>query len=166
MSERKQGSVCRGQVERHDKVHTVAGAPTETKGKNGMREYVSFCTKKELLEMENYYPDEKFNGVVIVPMNKTHMSGWRAMKYVLVNGEKIVGVLGGGSDVLHINGIGGYGLDFDNSIKTGTVKRVAYKIDCLRKSGCVRLFADHWLTLGNGYYGTSDFMIYAGERIK
>lgn len=133
-----------------------------------MREYVnlSLCTKKELLEMENYLPEEKFNGVVIVPMSKTHMSGWGAMKYVLVNGERIVGVLGGGSDVLHINGIGGYGLDFDTSIKTGKVDRVAYKIDCLRKSGCVRLFADHWLTLRDGYYGTSDFMIYAGERIK
>lgn len=57
-----------------------------------MREYVSICTRKELLGMENYLPEEKFNGVVIVPMSRTHMSGWRAMKYILVNGERIVGV--------------------------------------------------------------------------
>ena len=126
------------------------------------------CTKKDLLEIENYAPEEKFNGVVIVPTNNTHSSGWRSMKYILVNGERIVGSLGGGSDVLHINGIGGfgYGADLDDSIKSGTVKRVAYKIDCLNKSGCLRLFADHWLTLGDDYLGTSDFMVYAGDRIK
>lgn len=133
-----------------------------------MNEYnnVSLLAKKDLAEMANYTPEEKFNGVVIVPLNKRHSSGFRAMKYILVNGERIVGVLGGESDILHINGIGGYGLDFDNSIKTGMVKRVGYSIDCLYRNGCIRLFSDHWLTLGNGYCNTSDFMIYAEERIK
>lgn len=126
----------------------------------------SMCTRKDLLKIDNYTPEERFNGVIIVPTYKKHSSGWRSMKYIFVNGERIVGALGGGSDVLHINGIGGYGLDFDTSIKTGTVKRVAYKIDCVNKSGCIRLFADHWLTLGDGYHGTSDFMIYAGDRIR
>lgn len=133
-----------------------------------MNEYIDLelATRKDLLAIKNDLPDDKFNGIVIVPTNKKHPSGWRSMKYILVNVTTIVGALGGGSDVLHINGIGGYGLNFDEAIKTQKVERVAWKIDCLNKSGCLRLFADHWLTLGDGYHGTSDFMIYAGDRIK
>lgn len=127
---------------------------------------LSMCTREDLLKIENYVPEEKFNGVVIVPTDRAHSSGWRSMKYILVNGERIVGSLGGSSDLLHINGVGGYGLDFDTSIKTGKVDRVAYKIDCLNKSGCLRLFADHWLTLGDDYIGMGEFKIYAGDRIR
>ena len=132
-----------------------------------MQKDLSLYTKKEFLEMENYVPKEKFNGVVIVPTNEIHPSGWRSMKYILVNRDTIVGVLGGGSDVIHINGIGGFGLDYEKTMRDGDkVDRVDWRIDCLDKSRCVRLFADHYLTLGDFYVGTSDFMIYVGDRIK
>ena len=100
----------------------------------------------EFREMENFAPQKRFTDVIIVPMDDIHDSGFRCMKYILVKRGEIVGVVGGGCDVAHINGIGGYGpygKDFEEALKTQRSKRVAWSIDCLPKSRCIRLFADH-----------------------
>ena len=66
-------------------------------------------TLSEFMEMDYFTPTELFRGIIFVPMEDVHDSGFRTMKFVLTNGNKIVGVVGGYCDVAHINGIGGYG---------------------------------------------------------
>ena len=96
-------------------------------------------TKKELLEMENFGPIGTFTSVIIVPMKEKHDSGFRCMKFILIKQGEIVGVVSGWSDVVHINGIGGYGRFSGEYVVT---PRVGWCIDCLPRSGCVRLFCD------------------------
>lgn len=90
---------------------------------------VNHYTKKELAAIENFMPQEIFDAVVIVPTGKNHDSGFGAMKFILCRNFKIVGCVSGWSDVLHINGIGGYGKEDLNM-----QKRVAWCVDCLPKS--------------------------------
>lgn len=102
-------------------------------------------TKKELLALDLFLPEEKFNGVVIVNTGRKHESGYMCMRFVLVDGLKIVGCVGDYSDVVEINGIGGYGLNWRESIDTGKTDRVGWSIDML-PNGCCRLF-----TRNSGY---------------
>lgn len=53
---------------------------------------------------------EEFSSLVIIPLNYAHDSGWMCMNFVAVNkdGEPICR-LSGCSDVLNLDGIGGYG---------------------------------------------------------
>ena len=114
-------------------------------------------TKKELMELENFIPKKNFTGIVIVPMNYKHDSGFQCMKYILLNHWDIVGVVGGGSDVMHINGIGGYGKE--PNYTTRMVKAHDLRIDCLPKSKCLRLFSDDKMKLWDLFCG-SDFSFY------
>ncbi len=114
-------------------------------------------TKKELMELENFIPKKNFTGIVIVPMNYKHDSGFQCMKYILLNHWDIVGVVGGGSDVMHINGIGGYGKE--PNYTTRMVKAHDLRIDCLPKSKCLRLFSDDEMELWDLFCG-SDFSFY------
>lgn len=52
----------------------------------------------------------EFSSLVIIPLNYAHDSGWMCMNFVAVNkdGEPICR-LSGCSDVLNLDGIGGYG---------------------------------------------------------
>ena len=103
-------------------------------------------TLEELKNLEYSNPGKKeFDSVVIVPMDEVHDSGYRCMKYILSDTrndteDSIVGVIGGWSDVLHLNGIGGYGLSFERNIALQTTPIVDWSIDCLDTSGCLRLF--------------------------
>lgn len=114
-------------------------------------------TKKELMELKNFIPKKNFTGIVIVPMNYKHDSGFQCMKYILLNHWDIVGVVGGGSDVMHINGIGGYGKE--PNYTTRMVKAHDLRIDCLPKSKCLRLFSDDEMELWDLFCG-SDFSFY------
>lgn len=122
-----------------------------------MMKDIKKMTKKELMELENFIPKKNFTGIVIVPMNYKHDSGFQCMKYILLNHWDIVGVVGGGSDVMHINGIGGYGKE-PNYI-TRMVKAHDLRIDCLPKSKCLRLFSDDEMELWDLFCG-SDFSFY------
>ena len=117
-------------------------------------------TKKELMELENFITKKKFTGIVIVPMNYKHDSGFQCMKYILLNEWDIVGVVGGGSDVVHINGIGGFGKE--PNYKTRMVKVHNLRIDCLPKSKCLRLFSYDKMELSDLFVG-SDFIFYFEE---
>lgn len=118
---------------------------------------VKEMTKKELMELKNFIPKENFTGIVIVPMNYKHDSGYQCMKYILLNHNEIVGVLGGGSDVMHINGIGGYGKNPDYTSRI--IRAHDLRIDCLPKSKCLRLFSDEPMELDSMFCG-SDFIWY------
>lgn len=81
-------------------------------------------TLEEFREMEHFGKDSEFNSLIIVPTENIHDSGFRCMKFILLDNNKIVGVVGGNSDVVHPNGIGNY---------------CKLSMDCLTTSGCVRL---------------------------
>lgn len=120
-----------------------------------LREY----TLEEFQNMENFGEDNLFTDVIIVPMNELHDSGYRCMKFILVYQGKIVGVVSGWSDVVHPNGIGNYG-KFIN--RTDLVPKMYLSIDCLPKSGCVRLMTQYKNKCAD-FIG-SDFIFYREEN--
>ena len=82
-----------------------------------------------------------FDSLVIIPQNDDplHDSGYMCMGFVAVDkhGEPICS-FGGGSDVICINGIGGYGKWSDSLPKS--LPPIGWSIDCL-PCGYLRLFA-------------------------
>lgn len=122
-------------------------------------------TKLDFEKLEYIRPTEEFNGLIIVPTNELHDSGYGCMKFVLLNHHKVVGCVGGGSDVIHLNGIGGYGkyVDYEKVIKTDMVKRVDWSIDCL-PCGLLRLFCSSNLSIDDFIY--SDFCLYVNKDDK
>ena len=118
---------------------------------------VNEMTRKEFLEIENFKPTKPFNSIIIVPTNYTHDSGYQCMKFILTGKyQEIVGALGGGSDVIHVNGIGGYGKNPDYINRM--IKAHDLRIDCLYKSKCLRLFSDEEFEIDN--FICSDFIFY------
>lgn len=120
-----------------------------------MEKGIMKMTRKELQELEGFKPEGAFNGVVIVPMQENHESDYSCMKFILLDHLEIVGVVGGYSDVVHLNGIGGYGKGLEEMYKP---KRHAWSIDCLPVSKCVRLFCMEPLEIDE-WFG-SDFSVY------
>lgn len=118
-------------------------------------------TKKEFLEipMRKHFAEKiKMNSLVILPglSKDIHDSGFRNMDFVAINrnGEPICR-LSGGSDVIHMGGISIYGENAE-----------AWTIDCLPKSGLLRLFLldpNKELMAGEGL---SSFCVYAADRIE
>lgn len=122
-------------------------------------------SRLEYEKLDYFEPIEDFNGIVIVPTHELHDSGYGCMKFVLLNQAKIVGCVGGGSDMIHINGIGGYGNIFNHeeyeiAVSTGKVKVVDWSIDCL-PNGLIRLFSNRKLDIELPIF--SDFIIYTKE---
>ena len=121
---------------------------------------------KEFEKLKNFEPKENFNGCIIIPTGDMHDSGFMCMKFALTQNDKVVGCVGGGSDVIHINGIGGYGKyenGFESAIITQKVSRVGWRIDCL-PNGLLRLFSDNWLSIDDII--CSDFALYAEESVS
>lgn len=102
-----------------------------------------------------------FKGFIIVPTGELHDSGFGCMKFVLTLHDDIVGAVGGWCDVVHLNGIGGYGLDWQKSLTNRNVPVIDWSIDLLPKSGCLRVFSGHKLVLRDGFI-CSDFEVYDG----
>lgn len=117
-------------------------------------------TKKELQAIENSRPTEPFSGFIIVPTGEKHDSGYGCMKFVLTRGENVVGCVGGYSDVVHLNGIGGYGMDWRSALSTGVVPITDWNIDLLPKSKCVRVFSNRGMTLPKDAWVGSDFEVF------
>ena len=110
-------------------------------------------SRKEFKKMTPYIPDNlEFNGIIIVPMKEIHDSGFGCMKFILLEDTEIVGVCGGFNDAIHLNGFGGYGLDYDKENDPQTVHRVDWSIDILPKSKCVRLFCSNRLQLPDAVF--------------
>jgi len=115
----------------------------------------------------------EFHSLVILPTKRKHDSGYRCMDFVAVNkdGEPICR-LSGGSDVMNIDGIGGYGyqwLDKYNKCPD-KVTPVSWSIDCLPKSGLLRLFG---YKVDNGRYcrtltnspALSNFEVFVTDKV-
>jgi len=104
----------------------------------------------------------EFDSLVILPgrAKDMHDSGFRCMDFVAVRQAEPICRLSGCSDVVHINGIGGYGKNW--GCKGGgvpkTIEPISWSIDCLAKSGLLQLFCRHKLEAGEAL---SSFELYA-----
>lgn len=102
-----------------------------------------------------------FRSLVLIPTDVEHDSGYMCMDFVSVDDhDEPIERLSGCSDVLHINGIGGYGRwkGFDASL---LIKPISWSIDCLKTSGYLRLFCGKTLTCGDAL---SSFEVFAEEK--
>ena len=102
-----------------------------------------------------------FDSLVVLPLRTIHDSGYRCMDFIACKGNEAVCRLSGCSDVVHINGIGGDGKDWLDKYGRvpDKVPKIPWSIDCLPKSGLLRLFAS-----GNSLeagYAVSSFEIFA-----
>lgn len=118
------------------------------------------ATLRELHDIEYEIPKEPFNGIVIVSTGKVHESGYLCMKLVFVSGCRVVGCAGGCCDVLHLNGIGGYGLNYKETIVTQKVDHINWQVDLL-PNGCVRIYTSKKLQIGS--CNISDFEVFDAE---
>lgn len=102
---------------------------------------------------------ELFNSMVIIPMDYLHDSGYRCMDFVAVDRkDEPICKLSGCSDVIHFDGIGGYG----KSCLVGVTNRPiqGWSIDCL-PCGLLRIFCNGWIEAGHALI---DFSIYWHDR--
>lgn len=96
-----------------------------------------------------------FDSVVIIPTRRKHDSGYMCMEFVFCKKGEPIGKSYGGSDVLHLDGIGGYGKW--KGYLPEKIKPKGWSIDCL-PCGYLRLFAR---TAEMSAEGLSDFSVYA-----
>lgn len=104
-----------------------------------------------------------FNSLVIIPTDQIHDSGFKCMEFVACRFNTPICRISGCSDVMHINGIGGFGLGgiryWD---KIPHNKPIDWSIDCLRTSGYLRLFTSGYLQTGTAL---SSFEIFSVSEI-
>jgi len=120
-------------------------------------------TRKEF----SVLPDRKwgedigeFDSLIILPLRRLHDSGFRCLDFVAAIGNKPICLLSGCSDIIHIDGIGGYGYNWlqNSGGIPNTVVPVGWNIDCLKTSGLLRIFTGGKLIAGEAL---SSFEIYA-----
>jgi hypothetical protein len=92
-----------------------------------------------------------------------HESGFRCMDFIACRGGEPVCKLSSCSDVINIEGIGGYGEHWLQ--RYGTVPKVVspigWSIDCLPRSGLLRIFCGVEMTVG---LGLSSFELFSKKR--
>lgn len=101
----------------------------------------------------------EFDTLVILPTRHIHDSGYRCMDFIACVGSKAIIRLSGCSDVIHLDGIGGYG-KWSGAIPE-SIKIKGWSIDCLRTSGLLRLFSSYRLTVGSAL---SSFAVHTGRK--
>ena len=121
--------------------------------------------RRDFEELRRRYWTEdigEFDSLVILPLKMRHDSGYRCMDFVAVKDGEAMCRLAGGSDVLHIEGVGGYGYDWLSRYNTcpSLVPPVGWSIDCLPTSGLLRMFCHRKIRVGDAL---SSFEIYSEE---
>lgn len=96
----------------------------------------------------------EFDSLVIMPTRKKHDSGWLCIDFVACRKAEPICRLSGCSDVLNIDGIGGYG-PYRGFIPKSVVAK-GWSIDCL-PCGYLQLWSNHTLKAGAAL---SNFEIY------
>ena len=104
------------------------------------------CSEWKRAEFEELPYREKWDepvycaALIILPMKQKHDSGFRVMDAVAVGDDGPICRVAGGSDVIHIDGIGGYGeWEPENGIPRSIAPK-AWSIDCLPASGLLRIW--------------------------
>ena len=92
-----------------------------------------------------------------------HDSGFQLMDFVACRDNVAICRLSGCSDVLHLDGIGGYGKDWLKKYNCvpDMIEPVGWNIDCLPNSGLLRLFTHGKLTVGQAL---SSFEVYSQKK--
>ena len=131
-----------------------------------MNKHINNMTRKEFLQVpsrEFVKNIGKFDSLVILPGNikDMHDSGYRLMDFVAVLAGKPLCRLSGCSDVIHLDGIGGFGFrKYEGIFKPINIK--GWSMDCLPKSGLIHIFCPPYkLICGEAI---SSFEIYAIEN--
>lgn len=131
----------------------------EKMSKKQFKEVVSYAelSAEQLDEFKG-----KVTSIVIIPTTKRHCEGlpYKDMEYVCCNHLTPLFRINGGSDVLHINGIGGYGLSDDilETMREDAVPAAAWRIDCL-PCGYLRLWGVNRIALDEMWMA-SDYSVY------
>lgn len=118
--------------------------------------------KEDFEKLEFQQPTGHFNSFIIIPTGEMHDSGYGCMKFALFNDTKYVGCVGGGSDVIHFNGIGGYGLQWKEGVEHGKVPVVDFCVD-LFPNGLFRVFSQNCYLFIDSII-CSDFYVYAQSK--
>lgn len=120
---------------------------------------ISQMTKEDFQKVPSVELPQTFDSFVIVPTGELHESGWGCMKFVLLSKREIIGSVGGWADVIHFDGIGGYGRWRDRVPMEIPPK--GWSIDCL-PCGYLRVFAQGALSTGD--WLVSDFNVYCEKK--
>lgn len=126
-------------------------------------------TRKDFMALPQKAWDEDigpFQSLVIIPERYYHDSGFRCMTFIAVdNKNRPFCCLGGRSDVIHLDGVGGFGKDWTKRYNgvPNLVPPSSWNIDCLPKSGLLRLFTNGTLTTGTVL---SSFDLYSERKSK
>ena len=93
----------------------------------------------------------EFDSLIILPTRHKHDSGFACMDFIAVKGDLPIAKLSGCSDVIHIDGIGGYGFNWLDKYGKCPEKTtlIGWSIDCLFKSKLLRIFTDKPMRAGN-----------------
>lgn len=100
-----------------------------------------------------------FYSLVILPMDYLHDSGYKCMDFIAVDeNDEPICKLSGCSDVLHLDGIGGFG-KYNGSIADNRPIE-GWSIDCL-PCGLLRVFCKGQIEAG---YAVSSFEVFFHDR--
>lgn len=108
---------------------------------------------------------KQFDSIIILPERRKHDSGYMCMSFVGCIGDEAVAIMGGCSDVLHIDGIGGRGKDWRKKPMhiPMMVPAKRWSIDCL-PCGCLRIFpSGYGIEIG---HMLSSFEIFAERKTE
>lgn len=98
----------------------------------------------EVLPHRKWNEEIEFNSLIILPgrPKDKHDSGYRCMDFVAVIDDVPKCLLSGCSDVIHVDGIGGYGFNWTSKYSGVPVliPPSGWSIDCLPKSGLLRMW--------------------------
>ena len=130
-------------------------------------------TRKEFESLPrptSYTNDEigEVDSLVILPTRHIHDSGYRCMEFVTIQNGKPTYIISGGSDVIHLGGIGGYNcrtmadttFKYKDRMYGRNIALVDWSIDCLHTSGLLRLFCSKKMYVGASL---SSFELYFKE---
>lgn len=132
-----------------------------------MKKELKDWSRKELLALpyKNGWAEEIIcDSLIIFPLRRKHDSGFACMDFISVIKDIPTSRLSGCSDVVHIDGIGGYG-ERSNGPLPSMKPIVCWNIDCL-PNGLLRIFVSN----GNGWNrikcgpSLSSFEIYSAVK--
>lgn len=105
------------------------------------------------------------DSLVILPTRRKHDSGYMCMDFVAVRKNEAICRVSGCSDVIHFNGIGGYGENWLEKYNTvpKEIPVIDWNVDCL-PCGLLRVFS-HSYDLKCGA-ALSSFDLYAVKKEK
>jgi len=102
-------------------------------------------TRKEFEELphrESWDEEVECNSLILLPTRRLHDSGYRCIDMVACQDDIAFCRVAGGSDVVNIEGIGGFGYRWADreGASRFLVAPAGWSIDCLKKSGLLRIF--------------------------